>query len=29
MIKSDNDIPKIVSEINERMQALHDYLGER
>lgn len=29
MIKSDEDVPKIVSEINERMQALHDYLGER
>lgn len=29
MIKSDDDVPKIVSEINERMQALHDYLGER
>ncbi|GAB3378326.1 hypothetical protein NCG89_14650 [Spongiibacter taiwanensis] len=29
MIDSDEDIPKVVSEINERMQALHDYLGDR
>jgi hypothetical protein len=29
VIESDDDIPKVVGEINERMQALHDYLGER
>lgn len=29
MINSDEDVPKVVSEINERMQALHNYLGER
>lgn len=29
MIESDEDIPRVVGEINERIQALHDYLGDR
>lgn len=29
MIENDSDIPVVVAEINERLQALHDYLGDR
>ncbi len=29
MIESDADLIKVVAEINERIQAVHDYLGDR
>jgi len=29
MIKNDTDLIKVVSEINDRIQAVHDYLGDQ
>jgi hypothetical protein len=29
MIKSETDLAHVVNEINERLQAVHDYLGEK
>jgi hypothetical protein len=29
MIETDDDIPALVQDISEKIQALHDYLGER
>lgn len=29
MIENDDDLARVVSEINERIQSVHDYLGDR
>lgn len=29
MVESDSDLVRVVAEINERLQAVHDYLGDR